>query len=78
VLNDLGLQDVTLVGQDVGGMVAYAYARTYELARVVIADVVIPGVDPWDGTRSAGSAVGSTLASIVMGAAWRVTRSKPR
>jgi pimeloyl-ACP methyl ester carboxylesterase len=48
VLDHLGLQDVTLVGQDVGGMVAYAYARTYELARVVIADVVIPGLDPWD------------------------------
>ncbi len=48
MVNDLGLQDVTLVGQDVGGMVAYAYARTYELARVVIADVVIPGVDPWE------------------------------
>ena len=47
VVNDLGLQDVTLVGQDVGGMVAYAYARAYELARVVVADVVIPGVDPW-------------------------------
>ena len=48
VVHDMGLQDVTLVGQDVGGMVAYAYARAYELARVVIADVVIPGVDPWD------------------------------
>ena len=48
VIDALGLRDVTLVGQDAGGMVAYSYARHYELARVVIADVVIPGLDPWD------------------------------
>lgn len=45
----LGLRDVTVVGQDVGGMIAYAYLREYaDVARVVIMDVVIPGVDPWD------------------------------
>lgn len=45
----LGLRDVTVVGQDAGGMIAYAYLREYEdVARVVIMDVVIPGVDPWD------------------------------
>jgi pimeloyl-ACP methyl ester carboxylesterase len=45
----LGLRDVTLVGQDVGGMVAYAYLRAYQdLARVVVMDVVVPGVDPWE------------------------------
>jgi pimeloyl-ACP methyl ester carboxylesterase len=45
----LGLKDVTLVGHDLGGMIAYAYLRAYpdELARAVIADVVIPGVEPW-------------------------------
>lgn len=45
----LGLEDVTLVGHDVGGMIAYAYLRGYEdLTGAVIVDVVIPGLDPWD------------------------------
>jgi len=45
----MGLRDVTLVGQDVGGMIVYAYRRMYEdIARAVIMDVVIPGVDPWN------------------------------
>jgi pimeloyl-ACP methyl ester carboxylesterase len=45
----LALADITLVGHDIGGMVAYAYLREYPgLARVVIMDVPIPGVDPWD------------------------------
>jgi pimeloyl-ACP methyl ester carboxylesterase len=46
---ELGLRDLTLVGHDVGGMVAYAYLREFrDLWRVVIMDTVIPGVDPWD------------------------------
>lgn len=46
----LGLKDVTLVGHDAGGMVAFAYLTTYinELSRLVIMDTVIPGIDPWD------------------------------
>jgi pimeloyl-ACP methyl ester carboxylesterase len=45
----LGLTDVTLVGHDIGGMVAYAYLREFPgLARAVIMDVPVPGVDPWD------------------------------
>jgi pimeloyl-ACP methyl ester carboxylesterase len=46
---ELGLQEVTLVGHDVGGMVAYAYLRAFpgELARAAILDVAIPGLDPW-------------------------------
>jgi pimeloyl-ACP methyl ester carboxylesterase len=45
----MGLREVTLVGQDVGGMIAYTYLRAYQdLARVVIMDVVMPGVDPWE------------------------------
>jgi pimeloyl-ACP methyl ester carboxylesterase len=44
----LGLTDLTLVGHDVGGMIAYSYLRQYaDAARVVIMDTVIPGVDPW-------------------------------
>jgi pimeloyl-ACP methyl ester carboxylesterase len=43
------LSDLTLVGQDVGGMVTYAYLRMFpDLGRAVIMDVVIPGIDPWE------------------------------
>jgi pimeloyl-ACP methyl ester carboxylesterase len=43
------LEHVTLVGHDVGGMVTYAYLREFphDLARAVIMDTVIPGVEPW-------------------------------
>jgi pimeloyl-ACP methyl ester carboxylesterase len=45
----LHLQEVTLVGQDVGGMVVYAYLQTHgDLRSAVIMDVVLPGIDPWD------------------------------
>ena len=44
----LGLHEVTLVGHDIGAMVAYAYLRRFpDLARAVLLDAVIPGVDPW-------------------------------
>lgn len=45
----LGLNDVTLVGHDVGGMIVYAFLHAYagELRRAAILNVVIPGVDPW-------------------------------
>ncbi|MCP2324325.1 pimeloyl-ACP methyl ester carboxylesterase [Hamadaea flava] len=44
----LGLEDVTLVGHDVGGMIAYTYWRMFgDLGRAVIMDVAVPGVDPW-------------------------------
>jgi pimeloyl-ACP methyl ester carboxylesterase len=48
-IEQLGLHDVTLVGHDVGGMVAYAYLHAYpgELTRAVIMNTAIPGVDPW-------------------------------
>lgn len=45
----MGLTGVTLVGHDVGGMVAYAYLRAHQdLARAVIMDIVVPGVAPWE------------------------------
>jgi pimeloyl-ACP methyl ester carboxylesterase len=45
----LGLSDLTVVGHDIGGMVTYAYLRAFpDLARAVIMDVPVPGVDPWD------------------------------
>jgi pimeloyl-ACP methyl ester carboxylesterase len=49
LVEQLNLKDVTLVGHDVGGMIAYAYLRRYQdIAAGVIIDVVIPGLDPWD------------------------------
>ncbi|WP_141582170.1 alpha/beta fold hydrolase [Actinomadura sp. WMMA1423] len=48
LVRHLGLDDLTLVGHDAGGMVAYAYLRRYEAARVVIMNTAIPGVAPWD------------------------------
>jgi len=49
LVETMGLGDLTLVGQDVGGMVSYAYLRAFSgLRRAVIMDVVIPGVDPWE------------------------------
>ncbi|WP_406316839.1 alpha/beta hydrolase [Streptosporangium sp. NBC_01639] len=48
LIQALNLTDVTLVGHDAGGMVAYAYLRRYpQTARVVIMNTVIPGVEPW-------------------------------
>jgi pimeloyl-ACP methyl ester carboxylesterase len=48
LIQTLGLTDLTLVGHDAGGMVAYAYLRQYpQIARVVIMNTVIPGVEPW-------------------------------
>lgn len=54
----LGARRVVLAGHDVGGMVAYAYARLYprELAGVAILDVPLPGVAPWDAIRASGHA----------------------
>ena len=46
----LNLQRLTLVGQDVGGMVVFPYLSRYpdDLERAVIIDVVIPGISPWE------------------------------
>jgi pimeloyl-ACP methyl ester carboxylesterase len=45
----MGLHDVTLVGHDAGGVIAYSYLQTYsDVSRVVIMNSLIPGVDPWD------------------------------
>lgn len=49
LVTNLGLEHVYVVGHDVGGMVAYAFARRYaETARgVMILDSGFPGLDPW-------------------------------
>jgi pimeloyl-ACP methyl ester carboxylesterase len=44
----LQLEDVVMVGHDVGGMVAYSYLRAYaDLRAAVIMNVAVPGVEPW-------------------------------
>lgn len=45
----LGLKNVTLVGHDIGGQIAYAALRVCPeaAARVVLMNIVIPGIDPW-------------------------------
>ncbi len=46
----LKLEQVYIVGHDIGGMVAYAFARLYPQATrgVMILDVPLPGIDPWE------------------------------
>jgi pimeloyl-ACP methyl ester carboxylesterase len=46
----LHLEHVYVVGHDIGGMVAYAYARRYpQTARgVMILDAAFPGLEPWE------------------------------
>jgi alpha-beta hydrolase superfamily lysophospholipase len=50
VIHALGLEPVTLIGQDAGGQVVHAYVHAYpdELRQAVIMSVAVPGVDPWD------------------------------
>jgi pimeloyl-ACP methyl ester carboxylesterase len=46
---ELGLRGLTIAGHDIGGQVAYAYLRAFpgELARAVIMNVAVAGVEPW-------------------------------
>jgi len=46
----LGLERFTIVGHDVGGMVAFSFLRKYSamLESAVIMDTVVPGIAPWD------------------------------
>ena len=54
LVTKLGLKHIVLVGHDIGGMVAYAYARLYpgDLAGVAILDVPVPGVAPWEMVKT--------------------------
>jgi pimeloyl-ACP methyl ester carboxylesterase len=46
---ELGLAEVTLVGHDIGGMVAFAHlCERPGLAAAVIMDTAVPGLAPWD------------------------------
>ena len=50
IVKKLNLTDLTIVGHDVGGQIAFSYLQEYptELKAAVILDVVIPGLTPWD------------------------------
>jgi pimeloyl-ACP methyl ester carboxylesterase len=48
LIERLSLRDVTLVGHDIGGMIAFAYLKQFSnLRRAVIMDTVMPGIPPW-------------------------------
>jgi pimeloyl-ACP methyl ester carboxylesterase len=46
----LKLEQVYVVGHDIGGMVAYAFGRlyTHDTRGVMILDVPLPGIEPWE------------------------------
>jgi pimeloyl-ACP methyl ester carboxylesterase len=50
----LHLEHVYVVGHDIGGMVAYAFARRYpETSRgVMMLDVPLPGLGPWNSVKA--------------------------
>jgi len=47
--SSLGLKQVSVVGHDIGLMVAYAYAAQYpaEVTRLVLMDAFLPGIGDW-------------------------------
>ena len=50
----LHLEHIYVVGHDIGGMVAYAFARRYpETSRgVMMLDAAVPGLGPWDAVKA--------------------------
>ena len=51
----LGFKRYAVVGHDIGGMVAYALAAQFrgEVEKLAIADVPLPGIEPWDRMQGA-------------------------
>ncbi|HLZ66112.1 MAG TPA: alpha/beta hydrolase [Aliidongia sp.] len=49
LVRGLGLKNVLVVGQGIGGMVAYAYARLHpdEVTGITLLDTALPGLGPW-------------------------------
>jgi pimeloyl-ACP methyl ester carboxylesterase len=49
LLGSLGVEKATIVGHDIGLMVAYAYAAQYpsETERVILMDAFLPGIGNW-------------------------------
>jgi pimeloyl-ACP methyl ester carboxylesterase len=50
VVTTLGFDQAAVVGHDLGGIVAYAYAAQYpdKVTRLVFMEAPVPGVGPWD------------------------------
>jgi pimeloyl-ACP methyl ester carboxylesterase len=50
----LGAKDIVIAGFDVGGMIAYAAAREHarRIRGAVVANTVIPGIEPWTKVTS--------------------------
>jgi pimeloyl-ACP methyl ester carboxylesterase len=50
----LQLEQVYVVGHNIGGMVAYAYARLYpkDTRGVMTLDVPLPGIEPWEEVKA--------------------------
>lgn len=50
----LHLEHVYVVGHDIGGMVAYAFARRYPVTcrGVMLLDAPVPGLGPWDAVKT--------------------------
>jgi len=53
LVDNLRLNQLTLVGHDVGGMVTYAYLHAFPntLDHAVIMNTAIPGLDPWEEVK---------------------------
>jgi pimeloyl-ACP methyl ester carboxylesterase len=54
LVTQLGLKHVYVVGHDIGGMVAYAYARVHpeDLSGAAIIDIPVPDIDPRSVVKS--------------------------
>ena len=54
VVEALGFDRAVIVGHDLGGMVAYAYAAVYraEVTRLVVMEAAPPGIPPWSAIAS--------------------------
>jgi pimeloyl-ACP methyl ester carboxylesterase len=50
ILTSLGVDQATIVGHDIGTMVAYAYAARYpdKTQKLVVMDAPVPGIPPWE------------------------------
>ena len=50
VMTTLGQDHSTVVGHDIGTMVAYAYAARYpdKVDKLIVMDAPVPGIAPWD------------------------------
>lgn len=49
----LKIEQFTLAGHDIGGMVAYSFLRNFPayLSKAVIMDTAVPGIEPWEEVK---------------------------